>query len=129
MAGSLAAKRDHSRRPITQKKNCRSKWVSDLITENGTWDEAKIKLSFTPLDVDLIMRIRLPHREEDDFVAWHPDQHGRFSVRSAYQLALKLSCLEEGSSSSALCSSNSWDLIWKSNVPQKVKNLCLEDSE
>jgi len=37
--------------------------------------------------VDIISRIRLSTRRSEDFVAWHPEKTGMFSVRSAYNLS------------------------------------------
>lgn len=103
------------------KANCRIKWVSELITAAGTWDVNKINQHFLGIDTDAILNIRLSPRADDDFVAWYPDKLGRFSVHSAYHLAVSLKNKEEGSSSSAANSKRSWDLIWKCNVPQKIR--------
>jgi hypothetical protein len=81
--------RNFSRRPISQKNNCRLKWVSDL-TADGVWNEEKINELFLSIDAEIISKIRISSREEEVFLAWHPDVHGRFSVRSAYYLALNL---------------------------------------
>lgn len=113
--------RDHSRRPVTMRGNCRLKWVSDLIGQDGTWDVAQIRRCFLNIDTELILSICLSPRQEEDFLAWHPDKSGRFSVRSAYNLACRLANTEGSSSSSALHSRKSWDLIWKCKLPQKIK--------
>jgi hypothetical protein len=58
--------------------------VSDLINPaNDTWDEDLIQDIFWPIDAHRIMQIPLtPERE--DFVAWHYNKVGLFSVWSAY---------------------------------------------
>lgn len=94
--------RDLSRRPITLKGNCRLKWVSDLIDQNGKWKENLISQVFSPLDVETIRNIRVSARGEEDFVAWHPDKLGRFSVRSAYNLAVRLANTDGGSCSAGV---------------------------
>lgn len=99
--------RDHSRRPMTMRGNCRLKWVSDLIGQDGTWDVAQIRRCFLNIDIELILSICLSPRQEEDFLAWHPDKSGRFSVRSAYNLACRLANTEGSSSSSALHSRKS----------------------
>ncbi|EEC83127.1 hypothetical protein OsI_28289 [Oryza sativa Indica Group] len=113
--------RDFSRRPISSKGTCRLKCVLDLINEDGSWNIHKINQYFLPLDAEIILRIRLPVREEEDFIAWHPIKHGRFSVRSAYSWALKLKNMSKCSGSSSEISCKAWDLIWKNAAPQKVK--------
>lgn len=73
------------------------------------------------IDVETICSIRISSRQENDFIAWHPDKHGIFSVRSAYSLALDFSRTEVSSSSSSIAMSKVWKLVWKCDVPQKVK--------
>jgi ribonuclease HI len=116
--------RDHSRRPITTKRNCRVKWVSDLLGQDGSWDVQNVSRVFLPIDADEILKIRTSVRLEEDFLAWHPDRLGQFSVRSAYKLAISLDYADESSSSSGQNPQKIWDLIWKCNVPQKVKVFC-----
>ncbi|EEC84030.1 hypothetical protein OsI_30257 [Oryza sativa Indica Group] len=113
--------RSYSRRPISAKRNCRLRWVSDLIDRSGSWDTDKISHHFLPMDVEAILNIRLSSRLEEDFIAWHPDRLGRFSVRSAYHLAVALAQVDDGSSSSGNGSSRAWNALWKCNAPQKVK--------
>ncbi|EEC84864.1 hypothetical protein OsI_31997 [Oryza sativa Indica Group] len=113
--------RDHSRRPITRKGNCRMKWVSELLGLDGVWDVQKDNRVFLPCGAEEILRIQTSMRQDEDFLAWHPDKMGRFSVRSAYKLAMSLANMDESSSSSDDKSRKMWDLIWKCEVPQKVK--------
>lgn len=113
--------REHTRRPITAKDNSRLKWVSDLIDVNGGWDADKVSRVFWGIDAEAILKISLPSREEEDFLAWNPDRYGQFSVRSAYHLAVSLAGMEESSSSSDIILKNAWNNLWKCNVPQKVK--------
>ncbi|EEC80386.1 hypothetical protein OsI_22511 [Oryza sativa Indica Group] len=122
--------RDFSRRPITRKGNCRLKWVSDLLSENGAWDETRVNQVFLPVDAETICSIRVSSRQEDDFVAWHPDKHGKFSVRSAYGLACNLVNMETSSSSSSAGCKRMWNLIWQTNAPQKKRKtpgMCCAD--
>jgi hypothetical protein len=103
----------------------RQRWVSDLIDKNSmTWKEDLIRSLFPSYDAEEILRIRLPHSAEQDYIAWHHDKTGIFTVRSAYRLALL-------HNSEAFCSGQQskspegdriiWDAIWKTKVPQKVK--------
>lgn len=43
-----------------------------------------------PGDADAISRIKLPARQAKDYVPWHLEKIGIFTVRSAHNLALKL---------------------------------------
>lgn len=101
--------RNYSRRPISQKNNCRLKWVSDLITENGTWDMGKIYQYFLPIDADVICRIYISSHEEADFVGSHQDKHGGFSIRTAYGLAWELRNAVASSRSSSTARERAWN--------------------
>ena len=103
----------------------RYRWVSDLIDPSTKqWKEEIVRSMFPSYDAEEILRIRLPQTNEEDYVAWHYERNGIFSVRSAYRLALlqnssnfcsgQQSCRPDGDRSI-------WDVIWKSNVPQKIR--------
>lgn len=113
--------RDYSRRPITRKGNCRIKWVSDLLQDDGTWRVDKVQEHFWPIDVEMILKIRTSASLESDFLAWHPDRLGKFSVRSVYHLVVSLAETGDCSSSTEVLVNKSWKRIWACNVPQKVR--------
>lgn len=61
--------------------------VSDLIDPTwGLWDEQLINSIFLPVDAMRILRIPLSPNGFDDFVAWHYNCSGTFSVRSTYHV-------------------------------------------
>lgn len=82
--------RNFSRRPISGKGSCRLRWVSDLLDSDGLWDEHRVRHFFLPIDAEVILGIRTSRGRDEDFVAWHPDKFGSFSVRSAYKFALSI---------------------------------------
>ena len=66
----------------------------------------------------------MPLREEDDFVAWHYEKTGVFTVKSAYKLGYSLAHenrLNIGRSLGDGKSRNLWKLIWKAPVPNKIR--------
>ena len=72
---------------------------------------------FNPADVEAIAKIKLPARRT---TAWHFEKTCLFSVRSVYNLALKLRNYESTPSSS--CPDGERKLlsnIWRPNVHQK----------
>jgi hypothetical protein len=69
--------------------SCRLRWVHHLIDDSGSWDETAIRRYFYPCDVVEIFKIKLPVQETEDFVAWHFEKTGIFSVYSAYRLAVR----------------------------------------
>jgi hypothetical protein len=76
------------------------------------------------------LKIRLSNWNEEDFIAWHYEKSGMFSVRSAYKLALQLQQSEqrqEGSSRNPDGSRLIYKDIWSARVPPKVRaRICLE---
>ena len=67
------------------------KWVSDLfLSGRKAWDENLIEYLFYPHDAEEILKIRIHAYGDGDFIAWHYENNGIFSVKSAYNLALKL---------------------------------------
>jgi hypothetical protein len=78
---------------------------------------------FREADVQVILKMKLPTRQLDDFIAWHYERSGVFSVRSAYKLAKDLA--DEARGTCQPDSRNQADKpIWKSYlklpIPHKV---------
>jgi hypothetical protein len=99
--------------------------VSDWILSGPrTWDENLVRHLFYPHDAEGILRLRISYTGDGDFVAWHFKKTGMFSVKSVYKLALTLKEKEddEGQHSAAMSGERKiWDIIWKANVPQKIR--------
>lgn len=93
--------RSHQLRPITVRGRCRLCWVSDLIQPSGGWNMDLLRWHFLAIDVDEIVKIKPSMRNREDFIAWHPDKHGSFTVRSAYRLALDEQLRAQGSGASS----------------------------
>lgn len=66
-----------------------------------------------------ILSIPLPKSPQPDQLIWHYDKHGNYSVKSGYQIALKLKFTETASSSDN--SKTHWDVIWAKEIPEKIK--------
>lgn len=65
--------------------------VSDLIDHTrAAWREDLLRQVFIPIVVEAILQIPLCTRLVDDFWAWNDDPRGRFSVRSAYKMIVKI---------------------------------------
>lgn len=61
---------------------------------------------------------------DGDFIAWHYARNGVFSIKSAYNLVLNLMerTDDSGQSSGRMNEDwRSWNVIWKANVPQKIR--------
>ncbi|KAH9669444.1 reverse transcriptase domain-containing protein [Citrus sinensis] len=93
--------------------------VFELITNDNRWKEALLFDQFVQEDADAIMNIPLPRNHSRDQVIWHYDRKGEYSVKSGYQIALKIKVPDTPSSS--VNSNNQWKVIWTLNIPEKIK--------
>lgn len=66
-----------------------------------------------------ILSIPLLKSPQPDQLIWHYDKHGNNTVKSGYQIALKLKCTE--TSSSLDNSKTHWEVIWSKEIPEKIK--------
>lgn len=88
--------RDSTRKPITPRGSLLLTRVSELIDPiTGTWDEQLVMDTFWPEDANVILTIPNDF-DMSDWPAWHYDPMGRFSVKSAYKLAVQIRDQEMG---------------------------------
>jgi hypothetical protein len=103
----------------------RIRWVKDIIDhDKKEWKEDVVKKIFMPHDAEEVLKIRIPNLEQEDFVSWHFEKNGIFSVRSAYKLALneKLA-INTNSSRSTNGNRTLWSTVWTAKVPPKLKTF------
>jgi hypothetical protein len=107
---------------------CRLRWVHHLIDDNGDWDETAVRRFFYPCDAAEIFSIKLPEQRTADFVAWHYEKTGIFSVRSAYRLAVQNQYRvgAPGSSASSDQGRAGWKKLWQVRVPSKVSVFAMK---
>lgn len=121
--------RVHSLRPTTRRGRCRLRWVSELLDQGGRdWDLDVLQSSFNQPDVEAIMKIKLPQRHSEDFLAWHFEKSGLFTVRSAYNLALRMTNFGacQASSMEPEGERKLWSRVWSGSVPPKVNVFAWE---
>jgi hypothetical protein len=109
---------------IGRTSKSRLRWVSDLVDqETKTWKEELVISLFYEADADHILQIKLPKVISEDYLAWHYEKNGLFSVKSAYRLAHDLQEKNggEGSSSKQPGERYLWNLIWKTKVQPKIR--------
>jgi hypothetical protein len=112
-----------SHKVVTSQGRCRWRWISDLLDQSGRdWDYDRLAHVFCSTDAEAIAKIKLLARPSDDFIAWSLEKTGLFSVRSAYNLALKLKTHQSSQSSSSAPDGDRklWSHIWAGGVPPKV---------
>lgn len=96
-----------------------------MIDEDSrSWKEDLLRRFFHQFDVDEILKLHIPWREEEDTIAWHYEKTGTFTVRSAYRLGTSLKELDAGHSSSSANPDGArpaWKKLWKLPIPHKVR--------
>ena len=76
-----------SKKIMTRRGNIVYSKVSELIdNETRTWNEEMIRYLFWQADAERILRIPLAIGMMHDFISWHPNKNGMFSVKSSYYL-------------------------------------------
>ncbi|KAH9685475.1 reverse transcriptase domain-containing protein [Citrus sinensis] len=93
--------------------------VAELIDENHKWKESLIQQHFNSEDAELISRILLPSSPKPDQILWHYDKKGNYSVKSGYQIAMRIKHPDWPSSSSS--NLGQWNVIWSLELPEKIK--------
>lgn len=64
--------------------------------------------------------------QEEDIWAWEPEKHGTYTVKSAYKLLDSRHYHQEVMHDSGPSGDTTWKLIWKLDVPPKVKSVLVE---
>ena len=115
--------REMSLRVTLTQGRCRLRWVSELLDIDGRgWDLDKLPRLFNPADVEEITKIKIPARAPEDLIGWHWEKTGIFTVRSAYNLGLRI---KQGHSAQSTSSAPDgerklWSRVWSGHVPSKV---------
>lgn len=120
--------REWSRKPITPKGQNVLSRVQELIDPaTGGWDDELVRQTFWPQDVDIVLSTPV-HHDLEDLVAWHYDNIGNFSVKSAYRVQRdheKRSSRKGVASSSGvgLAINLQWKRLWKLKYPGKIRHF------
>ncbi|KAH9671011.1 putative reverse transcriptase/RNA-dependent DNA polymerase [Citrus sinensis] len=92
--------------------------VAELIKEDNQWNEDMICQHFFREDADIILRIPIPSTPMADQILWHYDKKGIYTVKSGYQVALRINFLDTPSCSEQ--PANQWSIIWSMSLPEKI---------
>ena len=96
--------------------------VCDLIKEDSRqWDRDKLYALFNRSTCEDILAIPLTQQHAQDSLVWKENKALKFSVQSAYQVALRILYLETTKHSSTQTQGATWRRIWKLKVPPKVR--------
>ncbi|KAL9443800.1 hypothetical protein AB3S75_017056 [Citrus x aurantiifolia] len=106
-------------RPIFSPSLLANSKVADLIGSDHQWNNILIDQHFAKEDAEVIRSIPLPRYPKNDERVWHYDKKGFYTVKSGYQVALKLKYVEAPTSSTGHY--HGWHNIWKLNLPRKTR--------
>ncbi|OUZ99671.1 Reverse transcriptase zinc-binding domain [Macleaya cordata] len=91
--------------------DCHIQLVSDLFLPNTKeWNVPLLQSLFSDLEVQAIVRIRLPQTDQLDRLIWTKTPTGMFTPKSFYRV---LSDLEPSTSIASIVSSFPWKQFWK----------------
>ncbi|XP_073355270.1 uncharacterized protein [Aegilops tauschii subsp. strangulata] len=94
---------------------------------SATWDKHRVEQTFLPIDVSVILTIPISTRIFDDYWACNFERNDIFSVCSAYRMLVATRQRREAwldgtsASSSSNMEEKSWKMLWKTQVPAKVR--------
>lgn len=91
--------------------------VSELMDEEGRWNEDAVRSHFEVEHAEIILEIPQPRTAQENQMLWHFDKWGKYT---ANQIAMKLKFKESASCSEP--SQNYWSIIWTLKLPEKNKS-------
>lgn len=93
--------------------------VADFINEENQWREDMVVQHFSSEAAERILRTPLPRTPRNDILVWQFDKQCNYSVKSGYQVAVKLK--SPGNPSCSDGSKTQWKVIWEADIPEKIK--------
>ena len=98
--------------------------VNVLIdADHGTWRSDLVRELFLNFEADIILSIPLSTCMPRDKLVWAATPNGKFTMKSAYWLALVMKRAENESTSGPSGQQQLWRSIWSVDVPNKIKNF------
>ena len=70
-------------------------------------------------DIEVILKIPLLRIQKENELLWHYDKQGEYSMKSAFQIALKIKAPNVSSSSKS--NSKRWNILWSLELLEKIK--------
>ena len=89
-----------------------------IIGESRSWNENLIRNSFSRMEAEAMLEIRLSRRSIADRLIWVSDKLGHFTVRSAYSMAIVVLGKKELRMKNR---SPLWKILWAAKTRPKVK--------
>lgn len=106
--------------------NCTVELVQEVIDQRSKpWKEREIRALVSKEEADQILSIPISHQGKMDYLIWHPNSNGIYSVKSGYHIALAKhnAKIPPKASSSFEPPKSLWKFIWNLKVPPKLKHF------
>ena len=99
-----------------------------LDMERGLWDVDKVQNTFLPFEAGAVLGIPISPSLPNDSRIWAWSNNGRFTVKSAYEVAFKQFRDDKENGDRGECSdpskmADTWKSIWKLECTGKVKHF------
>ena len=94
-----------------------------IDAENGEWKVDLIREVFLEHEADSILSIPLGTILQANKLVWTAAANGKFSVKSAYNLARSGEKKDGGECSDSSIMKHFWQKLWRAKVPNKVRVL------
>jgi len=101
-------------------------FVADVIDDTTlTWKEEQVRAIVSEEEEETILSIPISQSGRMDYLVWHPNPNGIYSVKTGYHLAVdeQASTLTPQASSSFQPPREVWKFIWNLNVPPKLRHF------
>ncbi|KAL0413838.1 UNVERIFIED_CONTAM: hypothetical protein Sradi_1585500 [Sesamum radiatum] len=94
-----------------------------MSNEGTTWNQELIKEELRESDATLILETPIQDSNIEDFLVWHYNTNGKFSVKSAYDLALRQATISGPSTEGVRrgTEEGDWRFLWKARVLPKIQ--------
>lgn len=97
-------------------------WVSDLIRDDGGWDDAALQTHLTEEDARLAKAIPLSSRRTHDLLYWWPATNGLFSTKSSFWLG-RIGHIRGWVARFGGARDDVWRTVWNLGGPPKLSHF------
>ena len=98
--------------------------VQNLVSEKSNqWNRSLLAATFTQSTVNDILRCKRRDLNSRDSLKWKESKNQVFSVRTKYQVALRLNKPPTGEHSLDIQDQRMWKKVWSLNIPPKVRTF------
>ncbi|KAI8548093.1 hypothetical protein RHMOL_Rhmol07G0245500 [Rhododendron molle] len=104
---------------------CDIEEVKDVIDQvKGSWKKELLTKVVTQEEMQELLSIPISQVNRKDHLVWHYTKNGSYSVKSGYHQAVLASTTQgNGPSSSFTPNKKLWEVVWKLNIPHKVRHF------